>query len=413
MALPGRDDVVTGARQEGQGQRVMVIGSGTRFLSGISHYTARLAEALATHHTVSVVLMRQLLPSRFYPGQARVGANLDAIRYEKTGAVYDGVDWHWVPSIFGAVRFLLQQQPDVLVFQWWTGTVLHTYILLTWLARLMGKKVIIEFHEVVDTAEAQIPFVRAYLRVAMPLFSRLAHGFVIHSEFDRPDLEAHYRLGERPVAVIPLGPFDQYQAEPDAPPLREAPAEALNILYFGVIRPYKGLEDLVAAFDALPEEEIANYWLTVVGEPWEDYTLPLERIAASRYRERITVVDRYVHDEEVPGVFAGADVVALPYRRSSASGPVHITMNWGLPLIVSRVGGLEEAVQDYPGTHFIRPQTPEDITAALQAIAAQPKQQYTDPHSWDKTRRDFEGLFAEVGVGDKPVPAPAPNGTEV
>ena len=66
-----------------------------------------------------------------------------------------------------------------------------------------------------------------------------------------------------------------------------------------MIRPFKGLEHLVEAFEAIPESEIAGYWLTVVGETWEGWTLPAERIAASPRRDRITFVNRYVSDAEL------------------------------------------------------------------------------------------------------------------
>ena len=71
---------------------------------------------------------------------------------------------------------------------------------------------------------------------------------------------------------------------------------------------------------------MGGYWLTVVGETWEGYTLPAERIAASRHGARITFVNRYVHDADPDAYLRGADAVMLPYRRSSLSGPLHVAM---------------------------------------------------------------------------------------
>jgi len=69
----------------------MVVGSGTRFISGISHYTHELACALAARHRVSVVLMRRLLPLRLYPGADRVGASIAVHAYPRGVRVHDGV----------------------------------------------------------------------------------------------------------------------------------------------------------------------------------------------------------------------------------------------------------------------------------------------------------------------------------
>ena len=107
---------------ENPNRRVCVVGSGTRFLSGISYYTIRLSNALAQSNRVSVVLMRRLLPSCLYPGRKRVGKKLSQLEYVPPVNVFDGVDWYWLPSIFVSFAFLIRERPDVVVFQWWTGT---------------------------------------------------------------------------------------------------------------------------------------------------------------------------------------------------------------------------------------------------------------------------------------------------
>ena len=221
---------------------------------------------------------------------------------------------------------------------------------------------VIEFHEVLDTGEARIPLVSQYARIVGGLVLRMASAFTVHSDFDRELLSRHWRLGGKPVAVLPHGPHDHYQAgEASSPPLREAPAGVCNLLFFGVIRPYKGLEDLVEAFDRLTDEEVGGFWLTVVGETWEGYTLPAERIAASRHRERITFVNRYVHDADLDAYLRGADAVMLPYRRSSLSGPLHVAMSYGLPIVMTDVGGNAEAAAGYGGIELV----PVDDPAAL------------------------------------------------
>ena len=124
---------------ENNGQlQACVIGAGTRFLSGISYHTLHLVNALARSHEVSVILMRQLLPTRFYPRRERVGAKLTRLEYDPLVRVFDGVDWYWLPSMLRALVFLMRERPGAVVFQWWSGTVLHSYLLLALVARLLG-----------------------------------------------------------------------------------------------------------------------------------------------------------------------------------------------------------------------------------------------------------------------------------
>jgi glycosyltransferase involved in cell wall biosynthesis len=178
---------------------------------------------------------------------------------------------------------------------------------------------------------------------------------------------------------------------------RSAPSETLNLLFFGLIRPYKGLEDLVRAFDLFDESEVENYWLTVVGETWEGWDLPIRLIEASRYRERITLVNRFVPDDEVISHFAGADAVVLPYHRSSASSPAHVAMSNGLPLIVTAVGGLPEAVKDYEGAILTSPKDPDSLRDAIRLLVPLRGQRFQDPHSWDRTVSLYEDLMQKIG----------------
>jgi len=376
-------------------RRVCVVGAGTRFLSGISYYTQVLANELARSHDVSVILMRQLLPTRLYPGRARVGVELVRPAYAPGMRVFDGVDWYWIPSLARALAFLVRERPEVLVLQWWTGTVLHSYAALAALARLLGVRVVIEFHEVLDPAEASQPLVQRYVQAISPALLHLTAGFVVHSEYDRALLAEHYKLGDRPVALIPHGPYNQYVGAGAAPAAERS--GVCRLLFFGTIRPFKGLEDLLTAFDALSPDEAARYQLTVVGETWEGWTLPEELIARSPHRDRITFTNRYVHDDEVGDFFAAADVVVLPYHRSSASGPLQIAMSTGLPVIVTAVGGLREAVSGYAGAITIPPKDPEALRAALPRAAALRGQRFADPHSWERTVQRYDALFAQIG----------------
>ena len=137
--------------------RVMVIGAGWRFTSGISHYTYRLSIALAEQYQVSALLVRRLVPKRLYPGADRVGADLNDAVYPASIPVYDGVDWYWGRSMARALKFIDQQRPDVVILQWWTGAVLHSYVRLARYAARRGAWVILEWHEGQDVGEALLP----------------------------------------------------------------------------------------------------------------------------------------------------------------------------------------------------------------------------------------------------------------
>jgi len=375
----------------------MVVGAGWRFTSGISYYTCRLANAMAEYTPTSALLMRQLVPTRFYPGRDRVGKAVNALSYTPGMPVFDGVDWFWGKSIRDARRFIIENQPDVLVLQWWTGAVLHSYLRLASLVRAYGGKVVIEWHEIQDTGEARIPGVTRYVTTAMKRLLRRVEGHLVHSLYDLELLRRTYDLPDERVAIAPHGPYDHYAHDHQTAEVLERHSDFV-FLYFGVIRPYKGVEDLVAAFDLLPDDVRNSSRLMIVGESWEGWTLPLDAIAASPNADRITLVNRYVDDAEVAMHFAAADAVVLPYRRSSSSGPLHIAMSNGLPVVVSSVGGLVEAVGNYAGAYFVPPADPAALAIALAELPVSRGERYEDSHSWAHTVAAYADLFARIGI---------------
>ncbi|HXT88406.1 MAG TPA: glycosyltransferase family 4 protein [Trebonia sp.] len=391
--------------------RVMVVGAGWHMTSGISHYTYRLSTALAAghvgrdnvgrRHKVSVLLMRRLIPKRAYPGAARVGASVTDAAYPEQVPVYDGVDWYWGSSMRGALEFMDRQRPEVVILQWWTGAVLHSYLRLASYAARHGARVIVEWHESQDVGEAVVPGARRYVTALMPWLLARAAAHVVHSDYDLRAISAAYGLGAVPVRVIRHGPYDHLARPGQAPPPRaDSP---LRLLYLGLVRPFKGVEDLVEAFSGLDRAAAERFRLTIVGETWEGWAAPDEAIARSPHADLIERVDRYVTDAELSAYFGRADAVVLPYHRSSASGPLQIAMSAGLPVVVTAVGGLVEAVSDYLGAVLVPPGDPAALRGALLALPPLCGRRYADPHSWDSVSREFTALMDEIrGCASRP-----------
>jgi glycosyltransferase involved in cell wall biosynthesis len=388
---------VSAAEGDGTPLSVCLVGPGWRFTSGISYYTCRLANSMATDHCdTSVILIRRLLPRLLYPGKNRVGLKRASMEYRSDISVFDGLDWWWGASLLKAIRFLRARKSKVLLLEWWTAATLHTYLLLAFVARVTGMRVVIELHELQDPGEAGLALARSYGHWGLRALIRLAHGCIVHSKADWKLFESNYGPMDVRVALVPHGPYDQYRdleesgdpaiaAAMDA--VRAAPksGDVVNLLFFGLIRPYKGLEDLLRVFNDLPREEAERLWLTVVGETWEGCTEPAQLIETSPHRDRITFVNEYVPDEVVGAAFAHADVAVLPYRRSSSSGILHVAMSWGLPIVVTSVGGLPEAANGYSGAVFVPPEDPAMLKEGLMKAAALVGQKFADPRNWHDT----------------------------
>lgn len=387
-------------------RRILVVGPGFHFLGGLSVYTCRLANALCADHDISVLLLDRLIPTRFYPGGHRAGQQLTSMRYDDRVTIAGHLDWYWGFDIVRAAAMLRRERPDMIVLQWWTAATLHTYLALTLVARRLGIPVTIEFHETQDTGEADVPGVAAYCKRLMPQLLSRVSGALVHHETDLELLRTTYgrpAMDRLQIRIAPHGPYDHLPAvTPTSPDAASAGCEAptgstvTRLLCFGLIRPYKGVEDVIAALDGMTPAEAARFHVTVVGETWEDWHLPADRIAASPYRDHITFVNRYVSDAEAAGFFADADALVLPYRRGSASGPLAIAMSAGLHTVLYAVDGLVEAVRSYAGATLVTPGSVDDLRTALLSLPDRRGDRFQDPHSWTVTSTAVAELVSAV-----------------
>jgi glycosyltransferase involved in cell wall biosynthesis len=399
-----------GMAEPRSGLKVCVAGSGTRFVSGISYYTYFLGCALKPRYDVVAILMRHLIPRRWYPGRQRVGHSVMAYDLAAEVPTFDGIDWWGWPSVPRAVSFLRSQRPDVLILQWWSASVLPWYLLLARQVIGRGGVVVVELHEAQDTGEARVPLVGRFARYGLKTLCRWAAMLVVHSTWDRDRMSASLGISPGRFRVIPHGPYpisgggpEEATGLPPTGPRRE-PSE-LTVLFFGTIRPYKGLEHLVRAFEQVRRDFAVPWKLVVVGETWEGWTLPLELIENSPYRDDIELVNRYVTDQEAAGYFQRADVVALPYLRSSASGPLAIAQACGLPVVVTAVGGLVEAVADYSGAVLVQPDSPEDLARGLLAAVDLRGHRHSAPITWQAVAQSYADIFAAVAPPAEPAAA--------
>jgi glycosyltransferase involved in cell wall biosynthesis len=120
------------------------------------------------------------------------------------------------------------------------------------------------------------------------------------------------------------------------------PSEKKVLLFFGLVRDYKGLDVLISAFSELDD----SFQLVIAGEVYSGKEKYLEQIERSGVKERISFLDRYIPDDEVVTLYSAADVCVLPYRTATQSGVTAASFHFEVPVIATNVGGLKESVGD-------------------------------------------------------------------
>ncbi|VVB89942.1 D-inositol-3-phosphate glycosyltransferase [uncultured archaeon] len=379
-----------------QKANICIVGPSKRFLSGISYYTIRIANALSDSNNVSVICFRKLLPEFLFPGRRHVGRNISHIDFNPNVRVFDGMDYNNPLTWYSAYRYLNRSKPDVIIMQWWTSSVSHMLLFLKIVGYFMKSKLIIEFHEVIDPMEEAFLPLRLYSGFMGRLLRKNAQAYITHSEPDKKLIAARYGILPEKIHVIPHGLYDQYERIN-----KKTAREKLKIddefviLSFGLIRRYKGIPYLIKAFEQLPEIISGKTRLLIVGEVWEDKKELIDIVHSSPLKDKITLIDRYVEDSEVSLFFSAADIIVLPYLRVSQSGVAHIAMTFGKPIIVSDVQGLRESMGGYEGAFFVPPGNSESITKEI-IIHLGTQEIYNPPTiGWDIISRKYLEIISK------------------
>jgi glycosyltransferase involved in cell wall biosynthesis len=220
---------------------------------------------------------------------------------------------------------------------------------------------------------------------------------IAHSEHGAARLRSELGLPAERVHVIPHGAFDYLTRLPEERPLPAELAEVEGpvVLFFGLLRPYKGVDLLIEAFH---DVEGAELW--VVGMP----RMPLEplRELASGVRGRVRFVPRFIDDSQIPAFFRRADIVALPYREIDQSGVLYTAMAFGKPIVVTAVGGFAE-VAARGAARAVPPNAPVELAAALQELIDKPAERErlalaaaeaaAGDYSWDSIAQRTTSLY--------------------
>jgi glycosyltransferase involved in cell wall biosynthesis len=281
---------------------------------------------------------------------------------------------------------------DVVHYQWLTLPALDVHLLPPRRPRVMTAHYILTPH----------PSQRA-VRSARRVFGAM-DAVVAHSEHSAARLRDEVGLDPAKVRVIPHGAFDYLTRLPEEKPVPAEleGAEGPVILSFGLLRPYKGIENLIEAYGrATATHPGAELW--IVGNPRMD--VEQLRRQAGEAGGRVRFVTRFVDDAEIPAIFRRADLVVLPYLDAEHSGVLYTGLAFGKPLVLSAVGGFPE-VAETGAARLVPPGDTEALAkvldellgdeAARAELAAAATKAAAGPFSWDETARLTMDLYRDL-----------------
>jgi glycosyltransferase involved in cell wall biosynthesis len=235
-------------------------------------------------------------------------------------------------------------------------------LLDVWLTRRMGKKIVWTVHNVVPH-DTKFPRLGRWTR---QLFLKMVNQIIIHNHSSLESLNQAYQLDETKVNVIPHGNYRPVYKESisreEARKILGFPQKGKIYLSFGMIRPYKGLETLLDAWEKSQNNEDT---LAIVGQArgHKEYGLTLAHRAKNI--KGAMVQEGYVDDEFVHIYYSAADVVVLPFQKILTSGSLILAMSFGKPIITPRFPAMLETLGKADWLLY-DPQEEEGLLNALQ-----------------------------------------------
>lgn len=334
--------------------RLVLIGPVYPYRGGIAHFTTMLYRALRERkHKVLLVSFKRQYPRWLFPGKTDKDPSQQPLKVEEAKYWIDSLNpITWLATFWRINEY----KPDALILQWWTTFWAPAWCVLALLHRVFLRKDLLVICHNVLPHEA-----RWWNTLLAKCVLRWGTAFTVQSKDEERLLLS--LLPEARTTIAPLPPFSMFASQriPKERARQQLglPAEVPVLLFFGLVREYKGLEDLL---NALPEvqAQVGRVILVVAGEFWDEKLSYLETIQRLGIEETVVIDDRYIPNEEVGVYFSATDVLVAPYRRVTGSAVVQMARAFGVPTITTQAGAELGGVDDQT-----RPVTPPGDSQAL------------------------------------------------
>ena len=318
------------------------------YRGGISQFNACLYGELSKKHVVKAFNFKRQYPEFLFPGKTQyVTADDEAVPVESV-SLLDTANPFSYGKTYRAIR---DWNPDVLIVRYWMSYFAPS---LGYITRRMKKHC-----KVISILDNVIPHEPHFFDAPLTkYFLKGSCGSVTLCEAVSKDLLALKPDADFTVIQHPLySHFGQKKERAEAERKLGLHSGKKNILFFGLIRTYKGLDILLEAFGKLSED----YQLIIAGEPYGSFDKYQQIIDRLPNRDRIRMNLKYIKDSEVKDYFSAADLAVLPYRSATQSGISSVSYHFEVPMIVTDTGGLRETIGDR-GTGIVADEcTPECI----------------------------------------------------
>ncbi len=376
--------------------KIALIGPVHPYRGGIAHFTTRLYEGLIKQHHVDVISYSKMYPKLLYPGKTNLDQSTSTFTTPAEFILNPINPFSWIKT----KRRIKSLSPDLVLIQWWT-----TFLApCTWFlgSRLSKLNIPIAFivHNVLPHESNPVDSIIARCALAT------GKGFIVQSH--NQDEQLRNLIHSNHIYYCPHPVYDQF-IDPTIDKTSARKRFNLHekdfvLLFFGIVRPYKGLKFLLTAVSTLLQTGF-QVKVIIAGEFWEREQDYIKLITDLGIKDAVIIDNRYIPNEEVTLYFKAADVFVAPYVSGTQSGALKIALAFGLPIIISSAIKSDPWMTAQPRRCTIV--DPQDTLAFAKAIAEMMVNKNEteldtagiNPYpSWDEFVLVIEKMMRELGV---------------
>jgi len=333
--------------------RISLIGPFPPFRGGISDFNTALFNELDQSHDLQVINYSTQYPKLLFPGETQYKEEVKGlVQSERILSSINPFSWRKTASK------IFKFKPDIIVIHYWMPFFAPAlWKISVLLKKQIDVKIIVICHNLIPHEN------QSFSQFITKIFLNNIDRFIVMSKLVRSDLvkmvpNAKFKLTPHPIYNIFGNIINKDIAR------KKLSIKAKNvILYFGLIREYKGLDILLNSIPQI-KQKLKDFIVVVAGECYEKTEKYYDIIEKLKIQDSVDLRLKFIPDDEVSEYFSAADVVTLPYKTATQSGITQIAYNFNRPVIVSDVGGLAEIVPNGKVGYVVKPQA-EDFAKAI------------------------------------------------
>ena len=327
------------------------------YRGGIATHSYILYENLIKqNHDVMVVNYLKQYPSFLFPGKNQFDINDLGVKNQSLRLINTMSPKTWKQTS----ETIIDYNPDVVIFRFWNP---FFAISLGSIAKYLKKKNFSKpLLSICDNIIPHENFLGSSLLTKFYL--KYIDGFVVQSETVKNELESLKKDAKIVKRFHPIYDIygDRKNKTESKKQLRIKSKHV--ILFFGIIREYKGLDVLIESINIL-KNNLDDFHLLIVGECYENINKYLSLINQFELNHLVTFINEYVSEKDISKYFSCSDVVVLPYKTASQSGVIQIAYNFNTPVVTTDVGGLSEYIDDGNTGVLVESKNPIQLSEVL------------------------------------------------